>query len=217
LKQKGIIFSGTAETDSSAVLSQRLGKLLALADPLSADSSGKADRKALDQRMRALQSALERRRDMKKNQAQQQTKSISRRQLLINAVGVQKAQLIIALVREIRVLRLRRRDLLGSAALKKHQPIVCTRGGCSVNVYSLQTSAEGKLPTPVKDIFFNTALVDALERTPEQHFGKLPWDDLYSQGMKHVQTYRAWLKETEGARQEGLAHSPLASPNNQCN
>ena len=179
-----------------AALSERLSKLLALAG--CCKDVKEMDSKTIQQSLRRLQSAIEKRRSTKALQREQTSQESipqeSRRRVLIETVGVQKAQRIIALIREIRVLRLRRRDLLGSSALESHQPMVCGRGGCSANVYSLPKTSDGKLPQEVRDIFFHTSIVDALEKSPPSSFAKLPWDQLYAQGQKHVQAYRSWLR-----------------------
>ena len=193
--------NGPQDASHSAALSERLGKLLALAAPNGANTKN-MDSKALQESLRALQVALEKRRSDKasaltvhkqSHKAQERPLQESRRQALIQTVGVQQAQKIVALIREIRVLRLRRRDLLGSSALKSHQPMVCGRGGCSANVYSLPKTLDGKLPKEVRDIFFNTAIVNALEQSSLSSFDNLPWDKLLAQGRKHVLAYRSWL------------------------
>ena len=178
----------------ASALSQRLGRLLAMADSC---KEGDNSRQSLDQRIRALQAVLQKR--------QRKLAPNSRRQCLIETLGTQKAGQIISLIREVRVLRLRRRDLLAPAALESHQPFVCTReGGCSKNLYSLKTSQNGKLCKEVKDIFFNTPLVEALEKSPVANFRQLPWDDMYAQAAKNVQAYRTFLNN-EKALQEDLA------------
>lgn len=176
----------------ASALSQRLGRLLALANPPSSDAA--ASRQSLDQRMRALQLALQKRRHAAKDSRSHHQRPKTRRQALIEAVGAQKAEKVVSLIREIRVLRLRRRDLLDGASLECKQSLVCTReGGCSKNLYTLRTSQDGKLCKQVKDIFFNTPLLDALEKSPLEQFGQLPWDAMYDQGLKHVQAYRDFL------------------------
>jgi hypothetical protein len=196
IKEKGCIFpngiSGEANT-----LAQRLGKMLALAAPSSGDGPGPVNEESFKLRMRQLQSALEKRRTTKTAESTKLSATTastpntsSRRALLINTVGAQRAHQIISLVREIRVLRLRRRDLLNNI----HAPMLCTRGGgCSANVYTLATSADNRLSREVRDLFFCTAIVDALEKTPVDSFDKLPWDHLYLQGVQHVKAYRSWL------------------------
>ncbi|CAB9512320.1 expressed unknown protein [Seminavis robusta] len=196
LKQKGCVFpKGTTVGESSAALSQRLGKLLALAVPTNDDSNNSCtDEETFQLRMRTLQSALEKRRSTKASSSSTKPNKPSRRELLIKTVGAQKAQQIIALIREIRVLRLRRRDLLNnSKALESHQPMMCGRGGCNANVYTLPTVGNNRLSREVRDLFFSTVIVDALEKSPVANFEQQPWDHLYDQGVKHVKAYRAWL------------------------
>lgn len=195
LKQKGNILPRSATAESSD-LSQRLGKVLAMAAPA---SEGCDDKKTFELRMRNLQSVIQKRRDAAKASTQQQK---SRRQRLIEVVGTQRAQCIVALVREIRVLRLRRKDL-GTAAFEAQMPLACGRGGCSANVYSLKSdSPYGKMPQEVRDLFFNTAIVDAVEKASLSNFGKLPWNQLYAQGKQRVQAYRTWLQKHQGATQK---------------
>ena len=194
LKQKGSVFPCNALVEPE-ILSARLGKLLAMAAP-SGKASDAVDKTTFDMTMRKLESAIQKRRNSKAAAPQQ-----SRRQELIQAVGAQRAQQIIALIREIRVLRLRRKDLLGARALESRQPMMCGIGGCSANVYTLKsTSSNGKLAKEVRDIFFNTAIVDALEKAPLSTFEKAPWDLMYEQGQRHVQAYRAWLQEEQGVQ-----------------
>jgi hypothetical protein len=177
-------------------MAKRIGKLLALAVPSSANETGLVTEETFHLRMRELRSAVEKRRSckaagsIKPAETTASANPSSRRELLVNTVGAQRAQQIIALIREIRVLRLRRRDLLNNTQAS----MVCSRsGGCSVNVYSLPASADNKLSREVKDLFFRTAIVDSLERAPMESFDKLPWDLLYLQGVRHVKAYRSWL------------------------
>ena len=189
------IRNGPQDSSHSAALSEKFCKLLALAAPTGVNTKN-MDSKALQESLRALRVAVEQRRSTKAKQshkAQERPLQESRRQALVRTVGVQQAQKIIALIREIRVLRLRRRDLLGSSALQSHKPMGCGRGGCSANVYSLPKTLDGKLPKEVRDIFFNTAIVNALEQSSLSSFDKLPWDELLAQGRKHVLAYRSWL------------------------
>lgn len=194
LKQKGCVFPRSAFAERDA-LSKRLGKLLALAAPSNRVADA-VDKTTFDMTIRNLQSVIEKRR--KKAVPQQ-----SRRQHLIQAVGTKRAQQIIALIREIRVLRLRRKDLLGGQALESRQTMMCGPGGCSAHVYTLKTnSSSGRLAKEVRDIFFNTAIVDALEKPPLSSFEKAPWDLLYEQGQRHVRAYRSWLQEQKGSVRE---------------
>ena len=212
-RMKQMFPSSLASGVDQSALSQRLGKLLAMAAS-SGQGSNSTDRQNFEETMRKLRLAVEKRR-ITKSKIQEQTQPLkkrkqqspsTRRQVLIETVGTQRAKQIIALIREIRVLRLRRRDLLGSKALQSHTPMVCGRGGCSANVYKLPTSTDGKLPKQVRDIFFHTAIVDALEKSSLTSLTTLPWDTLYAQGQKHVQAYRIWLKQMEDV------HTSYSSP-----
>jgi len=198
LEQQNLHFSSANKisasgNDSAAFLAERLSRLLAKASHPSTGSE--SDSKAFEQSVRRLQCTLQKRRAAKVASAQRlgQNSQDSRRQVLIATLGADQAQKVISLIREIRVLRLRRRDLLGPAALESHQPMVCERGGCSANVYSVQHGSDGKLPQEVRDFFFRTAIVDALEKSSLERLAELPWDQLYAQGRKHVQAYRSWL------------------------
>jgi hypothetical protein len=71
------------------------------------------------------------------------------------------------------------------------------------NVRSLAPSNMPKLDKPVRDLFLNTPIVNALELTPTECLNNVPWDELIQQGYQVVANYRVWVKT---AKEEASAN-----------
>jgi hypothetical protein len=58
----------------------------------------------------------------------------------------------------------------------------CTGGACS-------RPFQENFPFVVRNLFFDTALIDAFEKTPVQRISSLDWDDLIDTAEKNFKAY----------------------------
>lgn len=81
-------------------------------------------------------------------------------------------------------------NLVGDIRLQKNKKVAtmkcCSEDGvCSIPFRKT-------LPRPVRDLFFDTALMDAFERSPLENVNKVNWDGLVKDAEENLQAYRNW-------------------------
>jgi hypothetical protein len=81
-------------------------------------------------------------------------------------------------------------NLVGEIRLQKNKK-VATLKCCSDNgVCSIPFRKT--LPQPVRDLFFDTALLDAFERSPLENVNKVNWDGLVANAEENLLAYHKW-------------------------
>jgi hypothetical protein len=82
-------------------------------------------------------------------------------------------------------------DLVRDIRLQKNKKVAtmkCSGGTCSLPFRQ-------RLPQPVRDLFFNTSLLDAFERSPLENSPILEWDALIAAAEDNLQAYHEWANE----------------------
>lgn len=187
-----LLFKTSKSTEAYADLStldRRLQSILAAMQKRKARGSGtegSAAAAASCTASKVAAAAKRRRSSTPKSLVEQQ-----RRAALLNLLGQADMTRVFKLVAEIKLIQLGRKVTEG----KPYEPIaMCTRGGCSFSVPCL---GDQKAPQVVRDLFFNTAIVPALERTSPDQMATLPWDVLLAQGEARLAAYHAWYRERQ--------------------
>jgi hypothetical protein len=98
----------------------------------------------------------------------------SRTQILIRTLGKEKY--------------IRLRDLVCEIKLEKNKKVAtmkCSGGVCSIPF-------RGSLPRPVRDLFFETALLDAFERSSLERIATFDWNVLMTNAEDNLRAYKVW-------------------------
>jgi len=133
--------------------------------------------------------------------------SLSRERTLCQVLGGKEAlRQVLALVQDIK-----RMQWGAPAPNHKHRRNTSTTSSSSSSMSSVtsmssyassrssSSSSSGMsnnktMDKAVQDLFLNTPIVQALERTPTDALTKVPWEELVEQGRQVVVTYKAWLQ-----------------------
>lgn len=172
-----------------------------------------SDTKTLDKRLQTLMAAMQKRKTARTSagasaagfiKSRASSSSASRtpleqgkRAALVRILGQDKMVRTFKVVAEIKLIQLGRQVQEG----KPYEPFQqCTlSGGCS---FAVPCEGEKKAPKVVRDLFFNTAIVAALERTSPELMETLPWDQLLAQGEARLAAYHAWFQQRQEAINE---------------
>lgn len=168
-----------------------------------------ADIKTIDKRLQALMSRMHQRRNttattkvgvasgapppaaaagIKQRKRTDTPQEQRKREVLVKILGQAKMIQVFNIVAEIKLIQLGRDVTEG----KPFKPIrKCTSSGCS---FMVPMAGSQKVPQVVRDLFFNTAIVPALERTSPDHYASLPWDQLIAQGERRLKSYHEWYQ-----------------------
>ena len=98
----------------------------------------------------------------------------NRTRILIRTLGVEKYARV--------------QDLVGEIKLEKNKKVTtmkCSGGVCSIPF-------RGSLPRVVPDLFFETALLDAFERSSLEKIAKFDWDVLMTNAEDNLRAYKVW-------------------------
>lgn len=171
-----------------------------------------SDSKTLDRRLKALMAAMQKRKARKAEpSATQQTKerppsrsSTSKatgramqeqrkRKVLFRLLGQAGMARVFKVIAEIKLIHLGREVTQGNP----YAPIkMCTAQGCS---FLVPCQGDQKVPQVVRDLFFNTAIVAAYQKTPAERLPSLPWDQLLVQGEARLAAYHKWLRQRQAS------------------
>lgn len=133
-----------------------------------------ADVATLDSRIRLAAIALVSRQRLKKAQEKK-----DRRQALQKALGETKYQQVCDTVKAVQDLRLR-----GAASCR------CTTTCCQAKKMSIP--GQRVMPSAVRNLFFETELIDAAETTPLDKIPTLDWDTMISQARANMKAFEEW-------------------------
>ena len=115
--------------------------------------------------------------------------ALRKRAVLLEHLGQAKMMRVFKVVAEVKLIQLGREVTEG----KPYEPIQkCGPTGCS---FSVPCQGDQKAPKVVRDLFFNTAIVKALEQCSPEKMETLPWDQLLAQGEARVAAYHVWFRE----------------------
>jgi hypothetical protein len=123
--------------------------------------------KDFDQKIRSFSNAFISRRVQKKSSKPRQI--ATRHRLVSQAIGLKGVQKVVSLVKEIK-------------------QILAEYKAC--DAYS--PSEKESLPQPVRDLLFNTVLVDAWGSSPIDALKTLPWEEMMEKAQQNAEAYRAW-------------------------
>lgn len=145
-----------------------------------------ADKSTLNTRLRVVTSAVLKRRLSKKSKSQTRTKMMGSRPIAIKKMvgDATKYAKICHLANQVRSLRL------------QHCAKAC--GSCQVGVCSINRNQEHliqagtKVPTAVRELFFDTPLLVALEKTPLNLIPELDWDEVMKSTTLIMNAYQEW-------------------------
>ncbi|CAB9512674.1 expressed unknown protein [Seminavis robusta] len=177
-----------------------------------------ADSTTLDRRLKMLLAAMQNRKAKKEGGTgtlpaaaapQPQKKAalkpgeMKRREALRKTLGQVKMNRVFKVMAEIKLIQLGREVTEG----KPYEPIpMCTKGGCS---FSVPCPGDQKAPKVVRDLFFNTAIIAAYEKSSVALFPSLPWDALLAQGEARLAAYHEWYRQRQAAKNSrGFASMP---------
>jgi len=180
-----------------AAFAERLEELLFKTSKSVASYS---DITTLDKRLRTLITTMQKRKDRSsasaiataKQGTKQSTSSTERqkRDVLVRLLGHAKMVRVFKIVAEIKLIQLGREVTEGkpfAARIRK-----CGPSGCS---FMVPCERGQKAPKVVKDLFFNTAIVTAMEKSTPEQLEKLPWDELLAQGDARLAAYHDWFRQ----------------------
>lgn len=139
-----------------------------------------SDTKTLDSRLRLVLASLLRRR-LKKAQ------KVSRTDVLRQHLGEEGYRTLEQLVHEVKQLRLER---LSRDCAK------CKRDGtCSIRP-GQNAFFSGEVPQPVRELFFNTSLVQSFDYAPAEKISELDWSRMIEETRTNIQRYNEWESES---------------------
>jgi len=148
-----------------------------------------ADKSTLNSRLRVLTLAVLRRRLKNKSKTTPKTMGENRLIAIKKSVGdTEKYSKICQLANKVRSLRLQHcATACGS----------CQRTGGVCPMASAQSErfvqAGSKIPPPVRNLFFDTPLLVALEKTPLDRISEFDWDESMKNTEQIIETYQEWL------------------------
>ena len=125
----------------------------------------------LDERIRILITIQLQRRMNKSNRR-------DRIQTLTTIMGAEMYSRIEELVKEIKLIK-----------NQKVATMKCSGDSCSASFVK-----DGNFPEPVRNIFFNTGLLDAFERSPLDKAAQVNWDTLLATASQNMKAYLEWEK-----------------------
>jgi hypothetical protein len=102
-------------------------------------------------------------------------------QVLQQQLGLERYNYISNLVTNVKV---EKNELAGMACPK-----------CEVKRGPKKGAFGEQLPGPVRDLFFNTPILDVFENYSLQRVAHINWDTLLTQAEKHLQAYNTWKAE----------------------
>ena len=177
------MLSQSSEYDGSHInqLAQSLEQLLFKTAPSFREY---ADTKTLKSRIRLLTVSLLRRR-MRKRQLQ------TRAEALRATLGVERLAEASTLVHTVKQLRLARTSR-GCRQCESEDDALCTSREENISPFA----AQEQLPSPVRSLFFETALVDAFDSAPAERMPHLDWETMIDQARCNIHRYSSWCEES---------------------
>lgn len=171
-----------------------------------------SDSKTLDRRLKALMAAMQKRKarkaepsaiQQKKQRSPSQSSSSKangraiqeqrKRNFLLRVLGKARMARVLKAIAEIKLIQLGREVTQGNP----YAPVpLCTPQGCS---FLVPCKGDQKAPLVVRDLFFNTAIVAAYEKTPAERLPSLPWDQLLVQGEARLAAYHKWYRQRQAS------------------
>lgn len=133
-----------------------------------------ADTDTLDSRIRLAAIALVSRQRLRKAHEKK-----DRRQALIKALGNEKYQEVCDTVKQVQDLRLR-----GAASCR------CTTTCCRKPIKPIP--GQRVMPSAVRNLFFETKLIDATENTPVDKISSLDWEGMMAEAERNMKAFREW-------------------------
>lgn len=130
-----------------------------------------ADVSTLNERIRLAALAFVSRRHLKKDQKS------NRHQILLKALGEKKYQEVCGLVKSIQDLR-----------VQGAQSLLCTTR-CETK---LVIPGQRTMPSAVRNLFFDTKIVKATEKTPLDQIELEKWDALIEQARANIEAFQEW-------------------------
>jgi hypothetical protein len=97
-----------------------------------------------------------------------------------------RTQILIQILGKKKFIRVKK--LVATIKLEKNKKVATMK--CSGEVCSIPF--RGSLPQVVRDLFFETALLDAFERSSLEKIAKLDWDVLMTNAEDNLRAYQVW-------------------------
>lgn len=101
----------------------------------------------------------------------------NRRKHLLDTIGKERYEIADALVQNIKI-----------EQCKKVASMKCFGGLCSTPF-----KRDSNFPQPIRDLFFETPLLDAFERSPIDTITTMDWDVLIEDAREKLSNYRRWV------------------------
>jgi hypothetical protein len=200
--------AATSKPEVQAAFAKRLEEVLYKASKSIEEYS---NQRTLDQRLQTILGRMQKRKATKTSPVAAKATAVAaaaaknpvsaaktveqqKRDVLVRLLGRARMTQVFKIVTEIKLIQLGREVTEG----KPFKPIKkCTSSGCS---FSVPVPGDQKVPQVVRDLFFNTAIVAALEKTNPERLADLPWDELISQGQYRLRAYHDWYQERQAAK-----------------
>ena len=132
-----------------------------------------ADESTIDSRIRLAAIALVSRQRLRKAQEKK-----DQRQALMKALGEDMYHQVCDTVRAVQDLRLR-----GAASCR------CTTTCCQKKIH---IPGQRVMPPPVRNLFFETNLIDAAENTPLDKISSVDWKSMVVEAQENMKAFHKW-------------------------
>jgi hypothetical protein len=145
-----------------------------------------ADKSTLNTRLRVVTTAVLKRRLSKKSKSQTHAQMVGSRPIAIQKIvgDSTKYANICHLANQVRSLRLQHCEKACGS---------CQMGVCSINRNQEHLIRAGtKVPKAVRDLFFDTPILVALEKTPLNLIPELDWDEVIKSTVQIMNAYQEW-------------------------